>query len=148
MTVRSKRQADIAVATKQGPAALMCASGSHLLLRRTAEWLKDYLDKRGLVADETALLRGSPSLWVLETKSEHPISAGLGIDTSFLDRARPESYILSVQRLGRRAVVAVIGRDVHGVRAGVGHSALKGYRVVAILGGHKVNCICSSSCPR
>ena len=119
MTVRSKKLPEIAVATKQGPAALACGSQSHPLVRQTAEWLLDYLGKRGLLADEAALSQSGASLWVLETRAEHPISAGLDIDTSFLDRARPESYILSVQRLDRRAVVAVIGRDADGVRAGV-----------------------------
>lgn len=106
---------------------MMCARSSHPLVRRIAEWLEGFLDKRGLSARTIASVpQDRSSLWVLETKSEHPIADELGIDTSFLDRARPESYVLSVQRVGRRPVVAVIGRDAQGVRAGVA-------RLVALL---------------
>lgn len=115
----------ITIAVKNESSVRIVAGSDDLLMKRTGQWCRDYLGRRGFPAHTgtSVNLKDESSVWVLETRGSCPIAESLGIDLSKLDRAKADAYILNIAQYDSTLVVSIVGRNTQGVRSGVARLA-------------------------
>lgn len=113
---------EIAIAQAGGRGARVVVASRDATMQRTGGWLRGFLAGRGYPVEPslaTEMGEDGPPVWVLETRDACPSARSLGVNTSFLEKARADAYVLRVSKQRGRPVVAVVGRTSQGVRSGV-----------------------------
>lgn len=111
----------VTILDRNGQSVHVVVGSNDSLMKRTGDWCRDYLKRQGFSAatDTGANLRDESLVWVLETRGSCPIAESFRLDTSKLDGAKADAYILNITEYNGTPVISIVGRNTQGVRSGV-----------------------------